>query len=120
MRDRRRPGDVDRLTVNDVRHDRRRRRHDADVIEAEKVQVADDAALSGAEGERVTDDDPQNADERDHDEALHDRAQRVLGAGKAGVEETEAGRHEHDEGGGGGDPARIAGVYLWWHDCYIT
>ena len=63
-----------------------------------------------AEGQRVPDDDPDDADDRHRGEAVHHRAQDVLGPDEAAVEHRQAGHHQQHEGGGGEHPGRGAGV----------
>ena len=86
------------------------------VLEAEPGEIADDAALAGAEGQGVADDHPLDAHQPDDDEALHDGAEHVLAAREARVEEAEARRHEHDERGGHEEPRSITAVYIYRHD----
>ena len=45
------------------------------------VEAADDAAVVGPEGQRVADEHELDADQPEHDEALHDRAEHVLASG---------------------------------------
>ena len=59
------------------------------------------------ERQRVADDHPLDADERDDDEALHDRRQDVLLAGEPAVEEAQPRRHEEHQGGSRQDPRGI-------------
>jgi hypothetical protein len=55
-----------------------------------KPQPTDDPAGVGAEGQRVSDDQPQHRDQGEGDERLHDGAQDVLRPGEPTVEEGEA------------------------------
>ena len=71
----------------------------ADALQAEVVEVADEAPALDVrpERQRVADDDPDDADEPHDDEALHDRAEDVLAADESRVEERQPGRHEEHQ-----------------------
>ena len=84
----------------------------ADAVEHREVQVADQAHAVevGPERQREADDDPDDAHERQPEEAVHDRGQDVLAAHEAAVEQGEAGQHDHDQRGRGQHPGGVAGV----------
>ncbi len=64
----------------------------------------------GTEGHRVADSDPDDADHRHGGEAVHHRAQDVLGPDEAAVEHRQARDHQQHEGRGRQHPGRGAGV----------
>ena len=75
------------------------------------------AEALGPKGQRVPDDDPEDADDRHGGEAVHHRAQDVLGPDEAAVEHRQAGNHQQDQGGGDQHPgrgARVDGRLLRW------
>ena len=71
---------------------------EADTGQAGKIQVADKAADIGAEGQRVAVKHPDDRDDAQADEALHDGAQNVLGADQTAIEQGQARGHQHDQG----------------------
>ncbi len=81
-----------------------------DVEEADIGERADHSPVAGAEGEGVSPECPDKADDREDHQALDERGDEVLPADEAAVEEPERGRHDHDERRGRDHPGRIAGV----------
>src|SRR5207249_1241437 len=53
---------------------------------------------------------PDQADDREDGEALGDRRDEVFPPDEPAVEETQSGRHDHDEGRGRDDPRDVSGV----------
>ena len=101
------------------RHGRRvgRRRLEADVVEEREVEAADPARAEDRqvhvrpEGEREADDDPDDADEGQSEEAVHDRRQDVLAAHEPAVEQGQARQHDHHEGRRHQQPGGISGIH---------
>ena len=89
-----------------------RARREADVDEADEVEVADQAHAVDVRPEREAeaDEDPDDADDGQPEEAVHDRREDVLAADEPAVEEGEAGQHDHDERGRHEQPGGIAAV----------
>ena len=82
---------------------------ECDTAEKEVLKAAD-KEVSVAEGERITDDCPDDSDQAHHGKTLHHGAEDVLSADKAAVEEGETGAgHEQDEGGGDEHPGVVTG-----------
>ena len=82
-------------------------------LEGQPVEAADEAEPGvRPEGEGVAPQDPGDAHESEDEEAVHDRAEHVLAADEAAVEEGEPRRHEHDERSAHQDPGGVAGVDL--------
>ncbi len=79
----------------------------ADALEPDVLQAADEPALAGAEAERVTEQDPLQADEGDRAEAVHERRQHVLAPHQSSVEQAERRRHEQHHGGRDEHPGRV-------------
>ena len=76
----------------------------------EEMLEAPDEAVAVPEGERITDDGPDDGDQAHHGEALHHGAEDVLPADQAAVEEREAGTgHQQDQGRGDQHPGVVAG-----------
>ena len=67
-----------------------------------------------AEGQRVADHHPEHADDRHRGEAVHHRAQDVLGPDQAAVEHRQAGDHQQHQRRGGEHPGRGARVDGGW------
>ena len=63
------------------------------------------------EGEREADDDPDDADEGQAEEAVHDRREDVLATDEPAVEEGETRQHDHDQGGRHQQPGGISSVH---------
>ena len=83
-------------------------------LEREPVEAADEAQPRiGAERQGVAPQDPGHADQAEDEEAVHDRAEHVLAANEAAIEEGQAGRHEHDQRAAGQHPGGISGVDRW-------
>ena len=59
--------------------------------EPDEVEAADEAAVGRAERQRVAEEDPLDAQERDRDERVHERREHVLAAHHAAVEERQPG-----------------------------
>ena len=64
----------------------------ADAVEEGVVEAADDAQAADrrGEGEAEADDHPDDGDDRQPEEAVHDRGEHVLGAHEAAIEERQA------------------------------
>ena len=93
-----------------VRVDRARRL--ADPVEPDVVQPADQAepARIGAEREAEPDHHPDDADDGQPEEAVHDRRQDVLAPNEPAVEEGQPGEHDHHEGRRGEHPGGVARI----------
>ena len=84
-----------------------------DTPKSDPLQSADDAAFIRAERQAVAPEDPLDRDDRHDDEALHQRAERVLLTHHPAVEEREPrGRHQEHQRAGGQHPGRVALVDL--------
>jgi len=82
---------------------------ESDSAEKEVFKAADEE-VSVAEGERITDDCPDDGDKTHHGKTLHHGAEDVLSADEAAIKEGEAGSgHEQDEGCGDEHPGVVAG-----------
>src|SRR5207253_8784434 len=79
------------------------------------VEPADETAVVRSERQRVSPEDPLDADERQDEEAVHDRREHVLPADEPAVEESERRGHEHHEGRGHEEPRGVAGRDRVWH-----
>ncbi len=84
----------------------------ADAVQADEVQPADDAPAVDvrAECEREAEEDPRDAHQGQDEDTVHDRAEHVLAAHQAAVEERETGRHQHDQRRRGQYPGGVAAV----------
>jgi hypothetical protein len=81
------------------------------VRKPELVQITGEPAEAAlAERQAVGDQHPQDADDADGHEVLHQHAEHVLAADHPAVEEREPGRHQQDECGTGEHPRGVAGV----------
>ena len=71
----------------------------ADAHEERVVEAADEAEAAeiGPEGEAESDDDPDDTDEGQPEEAVHDRREDVLAADEPAIEQGQAGKHDHDQ-----------------------
>jgi hypothetical protein len=89
-----------------------RARLGTDVHEAEEVEPADETETGDvrAEGDGEPDEHPDDADEGEAEEAVHDRGQDVLATDEPAVEEGEAGQHHHDHRRGDEQPGGVATV----------
>ena len=99
-------------------HERDRRRVDrarleTDAVEHREVEAADQPKAIDVrpEREREADDDPDDADDGQPEEAVHDRRQDVLPAYEAAIEERKARQHDHDQGRRHEQPGGISGVH---------
>src|SRR5687767_9169070 len=83
-----------------------------DVRKAKEVRAADQAEPGhiAAERKREADEHPDDADEGEPEEAVHDRRQDVLAADEAAIEQREPGEHDHHHGRRHEHPGRIAGI----------
>ena len=77
-----------------------RARLEADAVEHREVEATDQAQSVDVrpEGEREPDDDPDDAHQRQSEEAVHDRREHVLAADEATVEQGQTRQHDHDQG----------------------
>ena len=86
---------------------------EADVHEPDEVEAADEAEAAdgvGREREREPDEDPDDADEGQPEEAVHDRGEDVLAPDEPAVEEGEARQHDHHEGRRDEQPGGVPAV----------
>jgi hypothetical protein len=85
---------------------------EADAHEADEVEAADETEPGDVRPEREgeADEDPDDAHDRQAEEAVHDRRQDVLASHEAAVEQGEAGQHHHDHRGGDDEPGGVAAV----------
>ena len=94
----------------------RRRIHgaglEADVHESREVETADETPAVDVRPEREAepDQDPDDADDREPEEAVHDRRENVLAPHEPAVEEGEPRQHHHHKGGGHQQPGGVATV----------
>ena len=84
-------------------------RCEGDPVHERELEVADEA-VALAEGERVADQRPGDAGDREGGEAHHEGVEGVLGAHQAGVEDAEPDRHQQDERGRDEHPGGVPGV----------
>ncbi len=90
------------------------RRLHADTVEERVVEAADEAHAVDVRPEREgeADDDPDDADQRQPEEAVHDRRQDVLAAHEPAVEQGQARQHDHHQRRGHQHPGGIATIHL--------
>ena len=75
------------------------------------VEPADDAALVGAERQRVAPEHPDHADERKCEDAVHDCRKHVLAVHETAVEEPQRRCHQHHQRRGNEKPGGIPTVH---------
>jgi hypothetical protein len=80
-------------------------------VESEPGKITDKAADRRPERHRVTKIDPFDRDQRDHEQALHDRAQHVLTPDHACIKKRQAGSHEQHQSRRDNDEYRIRFVH---------
>ena len=86
---------------------------EADTVETDPRQIADQAVHIRSKGDAVAPEDPLDADHGHQDETLHDGSQDVMLADHAPIEQGQAGgRHHENQGGRSEHPRRIATVDL--------
>ncbi len=86
---------------------------EANVVQESEAEAADDD-VSGVEGQAVSDDGPDDADNSHEDEALHHRRQNVLATNQPAVKEGEGWAcHQQDECGAGEHPGGVAGIDIF-------
>ena len=86
---------------------------EADAVEQREIESADQPEPVDVRPEREgePDHDPDDADQGQAEEAVHDRRQDVLAADEAAVEQGEAWQHDHDQGGRHEEPGGISGIH---------
>ena len=85
----------------------------ADAVQADPGQAADQAVDVRPEGDAVSPQDPLDTDDGHQDEALHDGSQHVVPSDHPAVEQRQAGRGHHEHQRGRGEhPRGVAAVQL--------
>jgi hypothetical protein len=84
---------------------------DADVLQHQRVEVAEEVVLERHLGQRVPDHHPHDGDDQDAVEVHHQHVQHVARAVHTAVEEGESGRHEQHECSRHQDPCDVAALH---------
>lgn len=79
-------------------------------LEAELVEVADEAVCGGTKGERVTPEVPLESDDGGGEHAGPDEGEGRLSAGQTRVEESQTWDHDHDHGRSHEDEGLVASL----------